>query len=1549
MEGQTIPSFKGGTIHISPEVIESLSLLDIVWSNKFENENIDADDAKQKEADFLKGAPPQWLHFYWSEKEDRHFVKRNGYNNLVELINKNKRKIWSVIDMHLVYQPGSGGSTLAMQVLWKFHKEFRCARVTNSSLDVAELSKQVVKFFMVGDDQDQNTVLLLLDIKEKMNEDQPFKRILQDSLIKEINGQNIKANIPVVIILNCSIMDFTRTDTLSLEANLTEDEEIKLREKHNQVTTKHKEHERFRGFNRMLGNFSLLHDRSVQKRIETFTHSPECCMISTPNGAQIPVKYSAFSTCSLEIIWANMYQDVPLDHLCAEELESEFLKGGQPQWGDFYSSEHQGTLFVKRDLYKSLIQQINVQRRGQWNVTTINLFHHPKSGGSTLAMQVLWDLRKHLRCAKLKSKTTDAMIIKDDIIRLAKEGGVKHQNTVLLLLDVGDGGNRIAYRLQKELDKRIAGDNFPMLIILNVASKTTIPKSTSVKLKMELLPDEMIMFKEHKPVIREAHGTDSESFHSYNIMYGNFKKDLVKKVIGKDLENYVKHNKASPNTKLFSFLALLNSYIPGSYLPERLCLEFFASQGSHAGDTIKHMMTPFMDLLVIYSAEHCEDKCVRIAHPMIADACIHKLFTLSIQRGEITHNFLYFIVKALKKQADFLHICKDILITRQKGDQEHDKFSKLILDIMEEDLYTNSANCVSVLDFASNLYHKDAFYPQALARFYYIKFADYTRAERFAEKAIQRDPNNSFMRDTLGQVFKNRLRKTVKDKMSPNYSRRVLENAVSAVKAFKEETKTAEEEQKSDVRDSNAPSTFNIRGIFGFIQVLKILFDALTHHSSQWAEFLRGKTSITSLGTSFRDQKLKRYNDFLSTLKEEIKEKFHVFQYYLTYSKPSIDREEPPYFYRDVEDCFKKYVIQQEKAAQSKLRMLEIKKADTFPGLLNLLDQDTSVTELEEILSLINVNDSQIYILANIILCNKSPTSQSLVPKRELQYMMWRDWQQERKRRSPEFYLLVLLLFWPGDGQQSQSTPNSPNLAECVIYMHQAFERTYRLHLRSRYLVPLFFLGKGDHLQRVVHRSNVEQNQMDALTKGDEKAEIQELQRVQGEVKDHKVFALRGTVQVEVTPHHAASVRGQGLVSFYLGFNIRGPVAYNIRPSHRQCRTCASIRDSFEWDLIEPSVISNDAQIKYRINLGSGCYECRRTGLRVECLCDVQLEYFICDWENLSDIPEIENCTPCGPLMDIGIISGELNAVYLPHFLCLGGPPVKDDVRILHVEDSGVSFEKCKLTRFHAKLLDHTFSPKGLLMKSGRSVNYHCETLIYQTLKSHLTLHVYLIPSDKKMIEAVKENETESKAILKPGPECSLQMKTWFLMRTLEKMRKSACHSEVLPEQLQLKYKPIKPNFFEVFVDAPKEDFYLQLMTQNQKGVVWDAKIRQADYSQSTSSVDTRRESYSSNDGSRDFPSSSGNRAVHEVLLECLDNLISDELKKFKWHLSNGVETFEKVTKSSLENLERCEVVTCLIDQYKESGAPKVTAIILRKMQKNNIANCLEEKLYARS
>ncbi|KAA0722774.1 hypothetical protein E1301_Tti022108 [Triplophysa tibetana] len=328
-----------------------------------------------------------------------------------------------------------------------------------------------------------------------------------------------------------------------------------------------------------------------------------------------------------------------------------------------------------------------------------------------------------------------------------------------------------------------------------------------------------------------------------------------------------------------------------------------------------------------------------------------------------------------------------------------------------------------------------------------------------------------------------------------------------------------------------------------------------------------------------------------------------------------------------------------------------------------------------------------------------------------------------------------------------------------------------------------------------------------------------------------------------------------------------------------------------------------------RMKLASGCYECRRTGLRVECSGDVELEYHTCDWDSVSDDLHQGNLTPCGPLMDITLISGEPNAVHLPHFLCLGGGNVEDAVRVLRVEDSVVSFEKCVLTRSHAKLLDNKFSAKGLVMRI-RNQKVHCKTLIYQTIKTHLTLHVYLIPDDKHMRKTVKEEECGSTIITKPGPVRSLRLNNWFTLNMLTKGMKSKRRSEITPEELPLMRKL---NYFEIFIKSPKEEFSLQLEKRS-SDFVWKVTIRK------------------------------GERSVQEILLKCLEDLKSEDLKVFTWYLTEG-DPECKIPKSKLENKTPCEIVSCGIDKYQEDGAGRVFLRILKKMNQNNLAAELQKKL----
>ncbi|XP_065150197.1 uncharacterized protein [Paramisgurnus dabryanus] len=376
------------------------------------------------------------------------------------------------------------------------------------------------------------------------------------------------------------------------------------------------------------------------------------------------------------------------------------------------------------------------------------------------------------------------------------------------------------------------------------------------------------------------------------------------------------------------------------------------------------------------------------------------------------------------------------------------------------------------------------------------------------------------------------------------------------------------------------------------------------------------------------------------------------------------------------------------------------------------------------------------------------------------------------------------------------------------------------------------------------------------------------------------------------------------------------------------CKSCSKFKDSSKWELFEPSEISDEAQMMYRMNLESGCYECMRTGLRVECFGDVQLKYQTCDWDRVLHDPVMKDYSPCGPLMNVKVISGEMKAVYLPHFLCLGGSIDEDKVKVLHVKDSGVSLEKCELTRFHAKLLDNNFSLKGLLVRMGFPVNIHCQTLIYQTRKTHLTLHVYLIPNENTLKKAVNKKEGTNMLIDKPRPVHPLRMNTLF---THSPLKKSALHPEITPESLQLTYSK---NFFEAFIESPKEDFSLQLMAQENNEVVWKVSIRKGDYKQIISTVDGHTSARLT-----------GTESVSDILLECLEELESKEWDKFKWNLTkDSFQGKDKIPRSKLEDKEIWDIVTCMIEHYQVDGAVEVTLMVLKRMKQNHLAEQLQEK-----
>ncbi|XP_074479973.1 sterile alpha motif domain-containing protein 9-like [Sebastes fasciatus] len=454
-------------------------------------------------------------------------------------------------------------------------------------------------------------------------------------------------------------------------------------------------------------------------------------------------------------------------------------------------------------------------------------------------------------------------------------------------------------------------------------------------------------------------------------------------------------------TQLFSFLALLNAYIPDAFLLMSECQKILGPPDPiHGGPPFEERMEPFIASIKTSSPR---PGCVCMINQEVAQASVKELANLGISRSATVKKFMRLLCVD-QTPPHILQYVKNLLTKRKFGVKGKEKFSRLIEDIREEE---NFYNALFVLKTASNIFKENQIYPQTISRFYYTTKGtrDYGKAEEWAKKSIKRAPNNSFAADTLGQVYKNRLMKEARRLED------ILHMAEEAFKAFKDVERKADKEEGPEMRDIAGTvgfsSIFNNRGLFGFIQVAKIALEKLN------------KVQCSS-----------QRHSFIQRLKMEVEAKFDFFEWYLAYSKPAMTSIEPLYFWKDVVLCYELFTTKT--AAES----------TSFPALLDCLNRgsfsskgrrarfeeaEVTVSDLEAIQEDLktayeaNVNDvtaAERYILSNIILSNKMRNSPKLTLVKELQRIIHRFLVEEERCRSPEFYLLVLLLFWPEEKPQ---------------------------------------------------------------------------------------------------------------------------------------------------------------------------------------------------------------------------------------------------------------------------------------------------------------------------------------------------------------------------------------------------------------------------------------------------------------------------------------------------------------------------------------------------
>ncbi|PKK17901.1 caspase recruitment domain-containing protein 8, transcript variant X2 [Columba livia] len=316
-------------------------------------------------------------------------------------------------------------------------------------------------------------------------------------------------------------------------------------------------------------------------------------------------------------------------------------------------------------------------------------------------------------------------------------------------------------------------------------------------------------------------------------------------------------------------------------------------------------------------------------------------------------------------------------------------------------------------------------------------------------------------------------------------------------------------------------------------------------------------------------------------------------------------------------------------------------------------------------------------------------------------------------------------------------------------------------------------------------------------------------------------FDLRKLV---ADPHESLPAKGSGSAeasfpSMNLGSSPQGT-----------CRSCTGE----VLPEVTPKITRGSGKTMYQAHLpGEGIFRCSITGLSFEVKSAVTVTYRYATWTQHLSRDDQETWVPAGPLFHIVVQPGIVRAVHLPHFICLAEDIDTNLCFIAHFESGKMTLQRpTRLIAFSAVLENPSFSLLGVLWRRLRSTlnsfPMHSLVLIFHQLSAaDTTLHLYLIPDDNSVKQAVEKQERNwnSKLIPKPPPfnplffGCSYRVTSTRFVEITPDTELPFCYKS--PKEQQL--------FVEIYIRNMVEEMSF-LMTDTRSGTeVWRASLRSGD------------------------------------------------------------------------------------------------------------------------
>ncbi|XP_065419066.1 sterile alpha motif domain-containing protein 9-like [Chrysemys picta bellii] len=884
---------------------------------------------------------------------------------------------------------------------------------------------------------------------------------------------------------------------------------------------------------------------------------------------------------SLEILCADQCDDIKLDRSCGEVIEREACE----------------------EVHK-ILDDILHGNRIRYSVAKLKIFHQPGSGGSTIARQVLWKRRKDLRCAVVKSSYPIATVSKHAVhFREYDENDIKNSLPVLLLVE--DYDEDYLDELKNLMDAMAARRSHfskPCFVLLG-CKRSNVPEKLckaspldTVAVTHKLTDQEKHLFKTKFEKLKKQEDFKHEFILTFVLMSVEFDETYVREFVEHLLQGI---DLSSPVTNLMRYVALLNFYVHNSYISLSHC-EAFLGLGAYTEKRVreydfKNNLSEQARLIFIELRENttCISS-VHIIHYLVAKEILHQL-SGSQPQSQIAMNLLQEKVLLNHRfgREEFMKFIRDLFIRRDKksrGDNTDSLFSPFIEHVCKVE---DCEKAIEVLKTAYECLGKDAFFAQQLARLHYNheKFED---AEYWAGVAKSHLPNDSFILDTEGQVYRKWFSFTVDketDEATPGGIIQMIEIALKAMKCFR----AAQQAAKSEI------DSMNNAGYFGEVEVgcrlLKLLSTLEVFPRNTQGEH---SELVRYLLTDYIPEEIKKpWGKLHSRLKglrqniynalDWISEDLSYFQTDKNQEKQDEDaREEkeeqvynPRKWLKRQSEVYAKFFTSEypmgENNAEPETQLVRRMNIYKYGGgsvttILSFLTDSKETRSIEKLEKIINfypddpqkerLEDIDLinYILCHITLACLSPGSSKLLPFQTLRELSNRFFKQRRTAFPASAHFLLTLLYWPDDALDKEPNPDNNDI---LISALQTMKRMHDIKVkniapRKKKIYTHFFLGKDSGLSKIMHKTRIDKLIDGSLN--DRRMKWQHgdvwnigkirdvLRRVSGWTENGKLFVQGHVGQIRIVPLHYDSVpQGNENVTFYLGFSFNGLVAHDIQ------------------------------------------------------------------------------------------------------------------------------------------------------------------------------------------------------------------------------------------------------------------------------------------------------------------------------------------------------------------------------------------------------------------